>query len=207
MKEFDMSYILQNSATLLIGQTGRGRHNVCDQIKQFIVNEYKIRKTYVITNHHDITKSHDSDCIFKFNNHETYYEIINDQSLLNDEILIIFDGELLDSNTFGKDMLLHQLIFNAKELKITIVTLVDNIYCVSPCFRHTHNIIFEFGTNNYSNELIIYNNYASVFTTFEEFSQVSRDLQCNYVLVIKRYYSKQESLTKENTIFYFDKNK
>lgn len=208
MKEFQLSSIRKNSATLLVGQSGRGLHDVCYHVKEHIIKNHDIKKTIVITNDKNKISSYDMSCQFKENNHTTYVEILEEQTKSDADILVIFDDELLDTYTHGKDICLNNIVYNVEHYGITLLVLTNSMYCISPCFRHIFDNILMFGSNNLSEDLVVYNNYANAFTDFDECHRLAHYLNSdNKLLVIKRYHPLKEAITRDNTIFYLPKNK
>lgn len=194
LKKFDVSTIDPFSLIYIISKRGQGKSTIIKDImyykrdipvgtvisptepsnqfyqkfvpKMFIHNEYQ---SNIITN--------------LLKRQKKMKKRINNKEDIDGRAYLILD-DLMYDNSWKKDKCMKEVIYNSRHMLLdTIISLQDPIG-VNPGFRFNCDYCFLLKENKMINRKKLYDNYASMFPTFEVFSSTLEQCTQNYECLV-----------------------
>ena len=199
LRKFDISTIKKHSVCVIIGKRGTGKTVL---VKDILYNNYNNIKEKTIISPIDNYDIFPDLVINRTYNPDILSNVIskcksNDKS--NDESLLILDN-CLCSSCF-KDTNMISLCMNGRHYKLNVIITMPYALSIPIKLRSNVEFVFIFRENNVSNRKRLYEHYAGLFPTFEEFCQVmdkcTEDYNC---LVINNI---TESNKLEDRVFWY----
>jgi len=168
--KFDISTIKKHSVCVIIGKRGTGKTVL---IKELLYNNYNDIKEKTIISPIDNYDIFPDLVINRTYNPEILSNVIskcksNDKS--NDESLLILEN-CLYSSCF-KDTNMISLFMNGRCYKLNVIITMQYALSIPTNLRSNVDFVFIFRENNVSNRTRLYEHYAGMFASFEDFCQV-----------------------------------
>lgn len=122
------------------------------------------------------------------------------KSSLDPRAFLILDDCLYDG-CWKKDKNIRYLFLNGRHVKLLLFITMQYVLGVPPDLRTNVDYIFILRENNFGNRKRIYDNYASVFPTFEMFSDCLSQLTDGYGCMVIDNTSRSNKL--EDNVFWY----
>ena len=122
------------------------------------------------------------------------------RSTIDPRAFVILDDCLYD-NTWSRDKLMRLLFMNGRHWKVMLVITMQYPLGIPPTLRTNIDYVFILRENYIANRKRIYENYAGMFPTFEEFCQVMDQCTENYECLVINNNSKSNKLNDQ--VFYY----
>lgn len=198
LRNFDISTITKHSVCVIIGKRATGKTVL---VKDLLYNNYNdIKEKTIISpiDNYDIFP----DLVINDYNPEILSNVIskcksNDKS--NDESLLILDN-CLDSSCF-KDTNMISLCMNGRHYKLNVIITMPYALSIPINLRSNVEFVFIFREKNVLNRKLLYEHYAGVFPTFEEFCQVMDQLSWQDNCLVINNITKSNKL--EDRVFWY----
>lgn len=116
---------------------------------------------------------------------------------------VILDDCLFDS-TWTRDKLMRCMFLNGRHWKIMLIITMQHPLGIPPSLRTNIDYVFILRENTINNRKKIWDNYASVFPTFESFCDVMTACTANYECLVVDNNTKSNELTDQ--IFWYKAN-
>lgn len=116
---------------------------------------------------------------------------------------VILDDCLFDS-TWTRDKLMRGIFLNGRHWKIMIIITMQYPLGIPPNLRTNIDYVFILRETSTNNRKKIYENYASVFPTFESFCDVMSQCTNNYECLVIDNNTKSNELTDQ--VFWYKAN-
>lgn len=116
---------------------------------------------------------------------------------------VILDDCLFDS-TWTRDKLMRCMFLNGRHWKIMLIITMQHPLGIPPSLRTNIDYVFILRENSINNRKKIWDNYASVFPTFESFCDVMTQCTSNYECLVVDNNTKSNELTDQ--IFWYKAN-
>ena len=195
LRKFDISTITKPSVCVIIGKRGTGKTVL---VKDILYNNYNnIKEKTIISpiDNYDIFP----DLVINDYNPEILSNVIS-KCKSNDESLLILDNCLCSSSCL-KDKNINSLFINSKTLKLNVIITMQYALSTTPSLRTHIDYVFIFIDIKVLNRKLLYEHYAGVFPTFEEFCQVMDQLSWQDNCLVINNITKSNKL--EDRVFWY----
>lgn len=211
IKFFDLNKIKKDSIVVLIGKRRTGKSYIIKSLLYFhreLSIGTVISPTDGILNYY--SKFIPSMLIFPEYTPKLLERIFARQQLAltkgwaNPHAFLLMDDCLSDAKTWSKDRKIIDIFNNGRHYKLLYILAMQSPMAIPPAFRTNIDFTFILKNNNHSDRKKIYENYAGMFKSFEEFEIVldncTEDFNC---LVID---NSTTSNKLQDQVFYFKAN-
>ena len=120
----------------------------------------------------------------------------NRQSKIDPRTFCILDDCLFD-NTWARDKVMRCLFLNGRHLKVMLLITMQYPLGIPPMLRTNIDFTFILRDNYYNNRKKIYENYASMFPTFEAFCQIMDQCTENFECLVINNNAKSNKLVDQ----------
>ena len=125
-----------------------------------------------------------------------------EQKLMDPRLLLVMDDCLASKGEWSRDPLVADLLMNGRHRKITYILTMQFPLGITPELRANFDYIFLLADDIISNLKRIYDHYAGIFKSFNEFRQVFSQLTENFgAMVIINRGNRQNNLTDKIAFF------
>jgi hypothetical protein len=188
IKKFDVTSMYQNASIIVLGK---------DECPTSVLEQYKnIQSCYVISRNmlskqiytnifpNVTVHSHDDSNIFN--------DILKHQKeMMNtgkpEQTMIILDYRYCDDIVW-KNEALREILFNGRHYNITYIMMIQIYTNIVPSLRSCFDYILMENTDNICEQRKLYNYYAGMFSTFDNFFEVYvHIIKNNYIMVLDRH--------------------
>lgn len=122
------------------------------------------------------------------------------RSDIDPRAFLILDDCLFD-NGWTREKLIKMIFMNGRHWKIMLIITMQYPLGIPPLLRTNIDYVFILRENSVQNRKRIYDNYASMFHTFEAFCQVMDQCTENYECLVVDKNAKSNKLTDQ--VFYY----
>jgi Cdc6-like AAA superfamily ATPase len=181
IKKFDLNSMVSNPHINIIGKRGSGKSfMITDLLKKKINNNPELEKNILI-----ISPTDKRSDFYKtlFPNAEVKYRYTSDliaEYLNTKDGIIVLDDCLSSSADIKKDKILCELLFNGRHYKKTVIMAMQFPLGIPPDLRNNFDYVFLFADDFFSNQKRLYDHYAGMFPSFNDFRNVFLKLTTNY---------------------------
>ena len=201
IRQFDLSYMVENPAIVMVAKRGSGKSFVCKSIINYL-KEIPIGIIISPTERMDrfygdffpdsfIYYDYKSEIILKLLARQTMIKEKNEElnkkgKKIDTRAFIIMDDCLSSKKTWINDQPILELLYNGRHYDITYILTMQYSLGIQPELRNQFDYIFLFAEEIRSNLKRIYDHYAGMFPTFDSFSKVFPKLTesfCSMVIV------------------------
>ena len=204
IRKFNIQNLKNDSNIMIIGSKCSGKSTL---IKDIIYNNKKTSVGSVISCGENVEHFYD-----KFINntliHTEYDPLILErlfecqikayhEKLVNYNKILVMDECFVASDKIQNDKKIQELFFNGRNYRILSILTTQFPMRLSPSLRVNIDCIFIFKNHDIKHKREIYQYYASIFKSFEEFETILDSLD-NYNCLVIDYSSKLE-----DQIFYY----
>jgi hypothetical protein len=122
------------------------------------------------------------------------------KSSIDPRTFVILDDCLYDAS-WSRDKLMRLLFMNGRHWKVLLIITMQYPLGIPPNLRTNIDYVFILRENYLKNRKIIYENYASMFPTFESFCQVMDQTTENYECLVLNNNVKSNKISEQ--IFWY----
>ena len=95
-------------------------------------------------------------------------------------IFLIMDDCMSDNRAWSKDKPIKTILFEGRHYKITYILTLQDPMGIPPDLRGNIDYVFLLADDKVNNQKKLYDHYAGIFNTFDQFRQVFMDLTEDY---------------------------
>jgi len=126
---------------------------------------------------------------------------IDEYKDVDPRITIVLDDCLADATEWTKDKNIIDMFFNGRHKKMTIILTMQFSIGIPPKLRANFQYVFLCRDNRVVEQKKLYNNYGSMFPSFDMFKQVHDKCTENYGALVINLESTSSKL--EDTVFWY----
>lgn len=209
LKKFDLDKISPHSVVLFLGKRNSGK--TCG-VLDLLHSKRNVNKIGIVMSKTDkfnkdfenimppktVFHSYRQDKVKSLIARQTH--VITNKLSPRDAFLVM-DDVLSDGNIWKKDPQVEELFYNGRHYKLLFVLTSQCILGVPPNFRSNVDYVFLFRFIDKTEKDKIYNHYAGIFPTREEFEKVFNICTENYGCMVIDRTSKSNKLS--NVVYYY----
>lgn len=122
------------------------------------------------------------------------------KSTIDPRTFVILDDCLYDA-TWSRDKLMRMLFMNGRHWKVLLIITMQYPLGIPPNLRTNIDYVFILRENYFKNRKVIYENYASMFPSFESFCQVMDQTTENFECLVLNNNVKSNRINEQ--IFWY----
>jgi hypothetical protein len=196
IKKFNMSTIKDSRNCLIIGKRATGKNMLARDI---LYHQRDIPVGTIISPTSSVCKDRWNDIVPSLFIHDEYNEKIvskalnrqkkihshakNTKNTIDQRAFLVFDQCLYDHRTMNSQ-LIRDLCLNTRRYQVSFINIIQCALDIAPPIRANTDYIFIFRENTLSNRKRLYEDYASIFPSFNTFCQVLDQCTQNYECMV-----------------------